>query len=290
MFIGCGTIASENTSEIAPETASTTDTNANEETVELEKEVPVFNDAQTALKRGVEYLDANYITQAINSLRQAVELDKDLAEAHFQLGVALSLKETAEEKTVDDEELAEGDKVKTKKEEKPESEIAFENAVKAYKKVIAKNRKDHAANYNLGRSYSKLYDDENARKALEQAVKLNGEDALYRTELGAVLIKLAQYPSAIKQLNKAIELDEANYRAEDLLVKAKAGKKRVDHAQPDKSQISSRSTSDSSNNARSPSRDSKEKPTPEPKTDKKSPAPADKVNNRPRRADNKKSR
>ncbi len=269
LFAGCGTDASDNTG-----TAGDGSEELNQQKVELEKEVPTFNDAPTALKRGIEYLDANYIEQAINALKQAVKLDEDLADAHFQLGVALSLRESADEKTITLEEAAESKPSKSKNTEKTESEIAFENAVKAYKKIIAKNKEDHAAYYNLGRSYIKLYDDTNARKALEQAVKLNGEDTLYRTELGAVLIKLAQYPSAIRQLDKAVEIDASNYRAEDLLVKARAGKKRVDHGQKEKpltSTTSSTSTPDAG--PATPSVDTRERVVPKPKTEPKPPPP-----------------
>ena len=182
------------------------------------------------MEKGVEYLDDNRTEDAIYAFKQAIELDEGLADAHFQLGVALSLKETEEERLVPDEDDFEDTGRKKAEKEKP-SEVAFKNAIKAYKRRIAKDRKDHEAHFNMGRAYGKLYEDKDARKALEKAVKHNGEDAQYRTELGAVLIKLAQYPQAIKQLNKALELEEDNYRAEDLLAKAKAGKKRVDHVQ-----------------------------------------------------------
>jgi len=192
-----------------------------------DEEVTKFSDATVALKKGDEYLDAGSTKNAIEAFRQSTELDPDLAEAHFKLGVAYALSESEEELKAANVSVSENKAEKTGKPKKKNSEKSFENAVKAYKNFIRKNPKSHEGYYNLGRAYNKLYDDQEAQKALQKAVNLNGEDSLYRTELGAVLIKLAKYSSAIRELNKAIELDEDNFRAEDLLVKAKAGQKRT---------------------------------------------------------------
>lgn len=193
--------------------------------------VPTFSDANEALKKADEYLDANRTKKAIEAYKQATELDPDLADAHFKLGIAYSLVESETDSEIPgDEETAEkgGKRGKKSKPEKKNSEKAFENAVKAYKKLIAKNPKSFEYHFNLGRAYNKLFDDVEAEKALKKAVDLNPEDSLYRTELASVLIKLAKYPAAIKELDKAIELDEDNFRAEDLLVEATEGKKRTD--------------------------------------------------------------
>lgn len=245
-LIGCGTDNPENgnvadnaNQNINENSQNTNGENLNVNTNEAEKvedeTVPKFEDADEALKQGTEYFDKNKNQMAIDAFKQAIELNPDLAEAHFKLGVAYALEESADDAKVKEEELA-NEEANTKKKSKKEkakklnSEVAFENAIKAYKKFIAKNPKDAEAQFNLGRAYNKLGDknDENARKALEQAVKLDDENSLYRTELGAVLIKLAKYPEAIKQLAKAIDLQEDNFRAEDLLEKARDGKKRVD--------------------------------------------------------------
>lgn len=211
--------------------------NANKTANAEEEKVPTFDDAQEALKKGEEYLDKNEVNKAIDALKQAVELDPDLADAHFRLGVAYGLQEAeedAEVKTVEEETDStpepKNKKKTAEKEKKTNSQTSFENAVKAYKKYLVKNAEDAEAYYNLGRAYNKLgsKEDEEARKALEKAVKIDGENSLYRTELGSVLIELAKYPEAIKQLTKAIELDEDNLQAEDLLEQAKEGKKRTD--------------------------------------------------------------
>lgn len=201
---------------------------------DLSGEVPKFDDAATALAEGDKYFDANLNEKAINAYKQATELDPDLAEAHFKLGISYALIEkeqelipTAIEQPA--EEPAETDKKTDKKqEEKPLSVKAFEEAVKAYKKYLKENPKDDLAHFNLGRSYNKLNEDKEARKSLEQAVKLNPDNSLYQLELGTILMKLAQYDEAVRALKKAIALDDGNARAEALLVKAEAGKKRVD--------------------------------------------------------------
>lgn len=246
-LVGCNTEASknENSRDKANQTAndnaqntngqnSNANVNANAKEAEEkteDEEVPTFEDAEEALEKGVEYFSKSKNEKAIDAFKQAVELDPDLAEAHFKLGVAYALEERKEDAKVKvaDDELAEDPKKKKKKVAKRSSEIAFENAVKTYKKFLRKNPKNAEAYFNLGRAHNKLGEksDKDARKALERAVKLDQESSLYRTELGAVLNKLAKYPEAIRQLNKAIKLQEDNFRAQDLLQEAKAGKKRV---------------------------------------------------------------
>ena len=213
---------------------------ANQNTAPVKKEdvpVPTFTDAETALAEGNKYLEEIETEKAIDALKQAVKLNPDLAEAHFQLGIAYSLREKElENAQVVEEEPTPTPGKKGKKDEPvlSNSDKSFENAAKAYEKILKKNTKDDAAYFNLGRSYNKLNKDNEAEKALRQAVKLNPEDSEYQTELGAILIKLAQYEDAVRVLKKAVELDENNSYAVDLLEKAEAGKKRIDFANKDK--------------------------------------------------------
>lgn len=240
-FINCQTaeVSNANTETNqnvnADQAINANQSNANTETAATE-EVPVFEDAGAALKAGNEYLDDNETKKAIDAYKQAVKLDADLAEAHFRLGIAYALVEDEEEKTdVPEDEPTPAKKPRRSRKGKKDADlprtnsvIAFENAVKAYKKIIAKNPKDDVAHYNLGRSYNKLNEDEEAAKSLKQAVKLKPDDTEYQTMLGEALINLAQYDEAVSALKKAVKLDETNLRAEDLLARAEAGKKRVD--------------------------------------------------------------
>lgn len=213
-----------------------------------------FTDAGTALAEGTKLLDSGDTEKAIEALNQAVKLDPDLAEAYFKLGIAYALVEKRDQTSeVVDEAATPTSKGKKPAEKKTNSEIAFEKAVDAYKKIIAANDEDDVAHFNLGRAYNKLNEDEDAAKELKQAVKQKPDDTEYQTELGAIMIKLAKYDEAIGPLKKALELDPENSRAQDLLDDAEAGKKRVDFATkvPPKDDKQSNKNANSANTANS---------------------------------------
>ncbi len=202
--------------------------NANVETAATPE---VFTDANAALAEGKRLLDENQTDAAIAALKQAVKLDPNLSEAYFQLGIAYSLMEMqmAQSGAITEQPANSKDaRVKTN------SEKAFEKAVEAYKKWIAIHPSDDVAQFNLGRTYSKLAQDEEAEKSFQQAVKLKPDDSEYQTELGAILIRLAKYREAIEPLKKAVALDDTNERAQELLDDAEAGRQRLDYVAPKK--------------------------------------------------------
>lgn len=189
--------------------------------------LPDFADANAALSEGTRLFDENQTEQAIAAFQKAVEMNPDLAEAHFKLGVAYALLERQMEQNgmgIPVEVSPDG-----KRPAKTRSEKAFQKAVEAYQKWLKDNPNDDSAHFYLGRTYSKLLKDEEAEDEFRQAVKLKPDDTEYQTELGAVLIKLAQYREAIGPLKKAIELDGTNDRAIALLEDAEAGRQRVDY-------------------------------------------------------------
>ncbi len=188
-----------------------------------------FTSAADALAEGTRLFDDGETVKAIDVLSQAVKLDPDLAEAHFKLGIAYALVEARDDSVTKPAETPTPDpKNKKPKEIKTNSEKAFANAVAAYKKVLAVNKDDDAALFNLGLAYNKLNEDEDAAKSIREAARLKPDDTQYQTELGSILIKLAKYHEAVGALKKAIDLDATNVKAEDLLEKAEAGRKRID--------------------------------------------------------------
>ncbi|MGI8467086.1 MAG: tetratricopeptide repeat protein [Pyrinomonadaceae bacterium] len=241
-----------------------------------ETPLPTFTDAETALSEGKKLLDANQTEKAVEALKQAVKLNPDLAEAHFNLGVAYALLEKENAQLMSEEPTPTPAK-KGKKEVVvlTKSEKAFDSAAKAYEKIIKKNPKDDNAYFNLGRAYNKLNKDPEAEKALRQAVKLKADDSEYQTELGAILIKLAKYDDAVVVLKKALELDAENSHAQDLLDKADAGQKRINYGvkpkQPENASkqrsAKTRSTNDSNDSEpATPTENKSLPPTPAPKT------------------------
>lgn len=196
--------------------------------------LPQFTDANEAVAEGDKLFDANENEKAIEAYKQAVKLNPDFAEAYFKLGVVYALVESEQEEPETTAEKPAKTPARAKKSKKDapvletDSDKAFDNAIKAYKKILAKNPKDDLAHFNLGRSYNKLNQDEEAEKALREAVKLQPENAEYQTELGAILVKLAHYEEAVNALKKALKIEENNPQAESLLEKAEAGRKRID--------------------------------------------------------------
>jgi tetratricopeptide (TPR) repeat protein len=236
--IGCRT-SSGNTNQADSDLETVTLSNTNSNATAQVTSLPQFTDADTAFAEGNKLFDANRTEMAIEAYSQAVKLNPDFADAWFKLGIAYALVEKQNEiESLNQENPEEtptptpAKKSKNKKDapvvRTKDSEKAFEKAVAAYKKILAKNKEDDAAYYNLGRSYNKLDEDEDAAKALKEAVKLKPEETLYQTEYGAILVKLAQYDEAIRALKKALELDAENSEAAELLDKAEAGKKRID--------------------------------------------------------------
>jgi len=197
-------------------------------------------DPSAALAEGNKLLDENDTENAIEAYKRAVELDPNLGEAYFKMGVAYSLLEIEAKHSGTSERLP-GDPIpKEEAKEKSNSVRMFEKAVEIYKKEIAASPDDAAAYYTLGRAYNKLNKDKESEEALEKAVKLKPEDGDYQTELGAIRIKLAKYHEAIAALKKAVDLDAENVEAAELLEDAEAGAKRVDYvSKPDNTKANS---------------------------------------------------
>src|SRR5215218_1705013 len=158
-------------------------------------------DAQALYEQGLAAYKANRDEEAVEKLKQAVELAPDFAEAHYRLGLAYNATKQREE-----------------------ADKAFEGAVKAFEKVTKREPKNSDAFYFLGLSYEQLGKYDEAVKALKEAVKNSPEenDDKY-FELASAHFHIAQYDEAVRALNKTLEINPDHYPAQELLEQAKNG-------------------------------------------------------------------
>ena len=106
---------------------------------EQQNRIRADNRCEPGLAIGSDLLENNETEKAIDALLRATELNPDLAEAWFKLGIAYALIEKQQ---------ALGRAVRRqcpstrKKQGKPNSEKAFRKAIEAYKKILAQNPDD----------------------------------------------------------------------------------------------------------------------------------------------------
>jgi superkiller protein 3 len=160
--------------------------------------------ARTYLEQGKELYKKDQDEQAAAAFQKAIDLDPDLAEAYFRLGLAddaLALKHEAEE--------------------------AYKKAIESYKKFLKSNPDDAEAHYNLGQTYAGLHLYSEAVREYRQATHLKPDDADVYFDLGMALTRLAQYDEAAAAFQKCLDIDPDNYRAQDALDEAREGAKRI---------------------------------------------------------------
>lgn len=163
-----------------------------------------FNQAKTLLDKGKQLYRDDQDTEAVEAFEQAVQLDPDLAEAHFRLALgyeALGKREDAESH--------------------------YKKAVNAYKKHLEANPDDAEAHYNLGQTYANLGNYSEAIRSYRQATRLKTDDPGIYYDLGVAHTKLAQYDQAAAAFTKSLEIDPEYYRAQDALEEAREGAKRI---------------------------------------------------------------
>jgi tetratricopeptide (TPR) repeat protein len=160
--------------------------------------------ARVYLDQGKEFYREDRDEKAAEAFQQAINLDPNLAEGYFRLGLTF-------------EALAKDQ----------EAEDAYKKAIEKYKKYLEKNSKDAEAHYNLGQTYAGLRLYNEAVKEYRQATRLKEDDADIYYDLGLALSKLAQYDEAVSAFSKSLEIDPENYRAEDALEEAREGAKRI---------------------------------------------------------------
>jgi tetratricopeptide (TPR) repeat protein len=230
---GCGQPATSNNSNSSA-TTTVTETQSNANIKVEDTPLPTFTDADSALAAGKKLLDENKTEKSVEAFKQAIQLNPELADAHFNLGIALALLEKEQEDSQPATEETPSATPKNKKGKKEEikltpSQKSFEKAAEIYEKVTKQDPQNDVAFFNLGRSYNKLNKDEEAEKAFRQAAKLKPDDADYQFELGQILSKLSHYDEAIVALKKARSLDPDNLQIPDELEKAQAGQQRINY-------------------------------------------------------------
>jgi tetratricopeptide (TPR) repeat protein len=160
--------------------------------------------ARVYVDQGRELYRDDLDEKALEAFQQAIQIDPDLAEAHFRLGLtfdALGQEQEAEE--------------------------AYRKAIEKYKKHLRENSEDAEAHYNLGQTYAGLSLYNEAVNEYRQATRLKSDDADIYYDLGEALTKLARYDEAAAAFSKSLEIDPENYRAEDALEEAREGVKRI---------------------------------------------------------------
>ncbi|HEY8224257.1 MAG TPA: tetratricopeptide repeat protein [Pyrinomonadaceae bacterium] len=156
------------------------------------------------LEKGKNLYRDDQDSAAAEAFQQAIQLDPDLPEAHFRLGLSYEALNKVEE-----------------------AEAEYKKAVESYKKYLESHPDDAEGHYNLGQTYANLHQYSDAIREYRQAVKLKDNDADMYYDLGMALTRLAQYNDAVSAFSKSLEIDPENYRAEDALEEAKEGVNRI---------------------------------------------------------------
>jgi Flp pilus assembly protein TadD len=160
--------------------------------------------AREQLQKGKVLYRGDQDAEAVVALQEAVRLDPDLAEAHFQLGLGYESLDKREE-----------------------AEAQYKQAVAAYKKYLEANGDDPEAHYDLGQTYAGLGQYSDAIREYREATRLKENDPNIYYDLGVAYTKLAQYDAAASAFSKSLEIDPANFRAQDGLDEAEEGIKRI---------------------------------------------------------------
>jgi tetratricopeptide (TPR) repeat protein len=222
LLSGCNRRAADSNANVGNENGGATPANG-----EQASSAP-SGDAQALYEQGFAAYKANRDEEAVEKLKQAVELAPDFAEAHYRLGLAYNATKQREE-----------------------ADKAFEGAVKAYEKVTKREPKNSDAYYFLGLSYEQLGKYDEAVRALKEAVKNSPEenDDKY-FELASAHFHIAQYDEAVRALNKTLEIKPDHYPAQELLEQARNGAQRLAEFRKRQEQLRKQQNTNANSNAK----------------------------------------
>ncbi|MBU4227716.1 tetratricopeptide repeat protein [bacterium] len=136
---------------------------------------------------GIDYGSIGNYTKAIESFKRAIRIDPDYADNYYGLGIAYC-------------------------------KLSFyEDAIESFKQVIRIDPDYADAYYNLGIVYGILGFYKDAMESLKQAISIEPDNAKTYSFLGRAYISLDNYPEAIESLKQAIRIDPDYAEAHILL-------------------------------------------------------------------------
>ena len=195
-------------------------------------------EAQDLVDKGRELSKNDHDEEAAAAFKKAIEIDPELAEAHFRLGMAYAALE-----------------------QKPDADESYKKAIELYKKVVQADPKNADAFFNMGEAYFFLHLDEEAERSFKQVAHLRPDDEDAYFELGETETRLAHYTEASAAFQKALDIDPDNYRATEALENAREGAKRIQEGKKHAEDMLKKQQRDANKNANSGA-PSTTKPTP----------------------------
>ncbi|PIE31698.1 hypothetical protein CSA56_17530 [candidate division KSB3 bacterium] len=180
------------------------------------KDVEAIEEAETVvspeelLKSGIRFVKQGKLDDGITTLEQAVAITPDKAEAHFNLGIAYTLKESTPQAISSYQRAIELDadygkalfNLGTLYLKQGKLDLAIDNLDRAVK-FLADPMK---ALWNLYEAYRCREHFSKALTTLQQLIELEPNDASLHNHLGICYVKLGDYKKAIASWNRSISL------------------------------------------------------------------------------------
>ena len=151
-------------------------------------------------KKGISFANLGLLDEAIEAYKEAIRINPEYADAHFNLGIVL------------------------------EDKGHFEEAVKAYREAIRINPEFAKAYNNLGLALYNNGQLDEAIKACKEAIRINPEDVGAYSNLGVALVGKGNIDEAMEIFKKVIRINPEYAEVHNNLGNALADKGRIDEA------------------------------------------------------------